>query len=40
MDMSLFEAELPTYLQISLKNMKRSWAIEDSGEQDYHFDLY
>lgn len=34
------ECGLPEYLQISLENMKKSWAIEDSGQKDYHWDLY
>lgn len=34
------ECGLPEYLKISLANMKKSWAIEDSGQRDYHWDLY
>ena len=34
------ELGLPTYLQISLDNMKKSWAKEDSGEKDLCWDLY
>lgn len=34
------ECGLPPYLQISLENMKKSWAIEDSGKRDLHWDLY
>lgn len=34
------ECGLPTYLQISVDNMKKSWAIEDSGKRDLHWDLY
>lgn len=37
---SYLECGLPPYLQISLDNMKKSWAIEDSGKTDYHWDLY
>ena len=33
------ECGLPAYLQISLDNMKKSWAIEDSGKKDYHWDI-
>lgn len=39
-DKSYLECGLPPYLQISLDNMKKSWAIEDSGKRDYHWDLY
>lgn len=34
------ECGLPPYLQKSLENMKKSWAIEDSGERDMHWDIY
>lgn len=34
-----FERGLPSYLQTSLKNMSASWAIEDSGKKDYHWDI-
>ena len=34
------ECGLPPYLEKSLENMKRSWAIEDSGERDIHWDIY
>ncbi len=33
------ECGLPGYLRISLENMKTSWAIEDSGKRDLHWDL-
>ena len=39
-DCSYLEKGLPEYLQISLENMKKSWAIEDSGGEDPHWDLY
>lgn len=39
-DNSYLECGLPEYLKISLANMKKSWAIEDSGQRDYHWDLY
>ena len=35
-----FEAFLPPYLKTSIENMKKSWAIEDNGERDIHWDLY
>lgn len=34
------ECGLPPYLETSLKNMKKSWEIEDSGQRDLHWDLY
>lgn len=34
-----FERGLPPYLQTSIKNMCASWAIEDSGKKDYHWDI-
>ena len=34
------EHGLPEYLRISIKNMKESWAREDSGQRDDHWDLY
>ncbi len=34
------ECGLPAYLQESLANMKMSWAIEDRGEYDMHWDIY
>ena len=37
---TFLECGLPAYLQISLDNMKKSWAVEDSGKQDLHWDLY
>ena len=39
-DKSYLECGLPEYLKVSLDNMKKSWAIEDSGQRDYHWDLY
>lgn len=39
-DKRYLESGLPTYLQISLDNMKKSWEIEDKGGRDYHWDLY
>ncbi|MFR5875267.1 MAG: helix-turn-helix domain-containing protein [Eubacterium sp.] len=39
-DKKYFECGLPKYLQISLDNMKNSWKIVDSGEDDLHWDLY
>ncbi|HIV18393.1 MAG TPA: hypothetical protein IAC82_03710 [Candidatus Merdivicinus intestinigallinarum] len=38
-DKEYLERGLPPYLQTSLENMKKSWAIEDSGETDYHWDI-
>lgn len=34
------ECGLPKYLQISIDNMKKSWAVIDSGKSDLHWDLY
>ncbi len=34
------ECGLPPFLQESLKNMKQSWIIVDSGKRDLHWDLY
>ncbi len=34
------ERGLPPYLQTSLENMIASWKIVDSGETDYHWDIY
>lgn len=39
-DQRYLECGLPPYLQLSLENMKKSWAIEDSGQKDKHWDLY
>ena len=39
-DKSYLECGLPEYLKTSLNNMKKSWAIEDSGQRDCHWDLY
>ncbi|HIY19420.1 MAG TPA: helix-turn-helix transcriptional regulator [Candidatus Blautia avistercoris] len=33
------ERGLPPYLQTSIKQMCASWAIEDSGKKDYHWDI-
>ena len=33
------ELDLPSYLQNSIENMKKSWRIVDSGKTDYHWDL-
>ena len=33
------ERGLPPYLQNSVKQMCASWAIEDSGQTDYHWDI-
>lgn len=33
------ERGLPPYLQTSIKHMCASWAIEDSGQKDYHWDI-
>lgn len=34
-----FELGLPPYLQTSIQNMAASWAIEDSGKTDDHWDI-
>ena len=39
-DKKYLECGLPPYLQTSLDNMKKSWAIEDSGARDDHWDLF
>ena len=39
-DERYLECGLPSYLQTSLENIKKSWEIEDSGKKDYHWDLY
>lgn len=39
-DKSYLELGLPAYLQVSLDNMKKSWAVEDDGQRDDHWDLY
>lgn len=39
-DKTYLEYGLPPYLQHSLEQMKKSWAIEDSGEKDWHWDIY
>lgn len=33
------ERGLPPYLQNSIRQMCASWAIEDSGQKDYHWDI-
>ena len=40
LDKSYLECGLPEYLRTSIENMKRSWAVKDSGEVDAHWDLY
>ena len=37
---SYLECGLPPFLEQSIENMKRSWAIEDSGGSDLHWDIY
>lgn len=39
-DETYLEKGLPPYLLTSLEAMKKSWAIEDSGKRDLHWDLY
>lgn len=39
-DKTYLECGLPPYLQTSIKNMSASWAIEDSGKKDYHWDIF
>lgn len=39
-DRSYLERGLPDYLRESLESMKKSWAIEDSGGADPHWDAY
>ena len=39
-DKSYLEKGLPQFLQDSIRNMERSWEIEDSGERDMHWDIY
>ena len=34
------ECDLPPYLQSSLENMIASWKTIDSGQKDYHWDMY
>ena len=38
-DHSYFECGLPPYLKESISNMQKSWAIEDAGGQDLHWDV-
>lgn len=38
-DESYLECGLPESLQTSIAAMEKSWAIEDSGERDLHWDL-
>ena len=40
MDESYLEKGLPAYLEKSLTAMKASWAIEDNGGTDLHWDCY
>lgn len=39
-DQTYLEKGLPPYLVRSLEAMKRSWAVEDRGEVDPHWDLF
>lgn len=39
-DQTYLEKGLPPYLARSLEAMKRSWAVEDHGEADPHWDAY
>ena len=39
-DETYLEKGLPPYLLTSLEAMKKSWAIEDAGKRDLHWDLY
>lgn len=39
-DRSYLECGLPRYLQESLDEMKRSWAVVDGGGDDAHWDCY
>ena len=39
-NLDYFEKGLPPYLSESLDAMKKSWAIEDSGGRDLHWDCY
>ena len=39
-DKQYLELGLPEYLQQSIERMQQSWAIEDSGGKDLHWDLY
>lgn len=39
-NLAYLEKGLPPYLARSLEAMKRSWAIEDSGETDPHWDAF
>ncbi len=34
------ERGLPPYLLTSIEAMKKSWELEDSGQTDYHWDIY
>ena len=34
------ERGLPQYLEISLRNMKNSWKLLDTGKRDLHWDIY
>lgn len=39
-DEGYLEKGLPSFLEKSLNSMKQSWAIEDSGQSDPHWDIY
>jgi len=39
-DQTYLEKGLPPYLMCSLDAMKKSWAIEDGGETDAHWDAF
>ena len=39
-DQGYLESGLPAFLQESLNSMKASWAIEDGGGRDPHWDIY
>ncbi len=39
-DKTYLEKGLPQFLQDSIRNMEKSWEIEDSGERDMHWDIY
>ena len=40
LDKTYLECGLTPFLEESLQAMKRSWAIEDSGQRDNHWDIY
>lgn len=39
-DKGYLEKGLPSYLEKSIEAMEKSWAIEDSGGEDLHWDLF